>query len=172
MEAIYAIDSNNGLSKKGTIPWKSKKDILFFMNKTENNIVIMGKTTFFSIPKEHRPLKNRLNIVLTSDMHLNTTNKDSNVLFTKNINIHQVILQNRNEYCEKYPFLHKDFRIMFIGGKTIYEQFIPLCDKIWVTQIKRDYDCDLFINYDYSKNFSEELYDEDDELRIVEYNRI
>jgi hypothetical protein len=30
MESIYAIDCNNGLSKKGVIPWKSKKDMLFF----------------------------------------------------------------------------------------------------------------------------------------------
>jgi dihydrofolate reductase len=34
MEAIYAIDSKNGLAKNGVIPWKSKKDMLFFMNKT------------------------------------------------------------------------------------------------------------------------------------------
>ena len=71
-----------------------------------------------------------------------------------------------------YPFLHKDFTIFFIGGKTIYEQFIPLCNKIWVTQIKCDYNCDLFIDYDYSKQFAVELYQEDDELKIVEYTRL
>jgi dihydrofolate reductase len=64
METIYAIDTNNGLSKNGAIPWKSKTDMSFFINKTINNIVIMGKNTFFSIPKQHRPLKNRFNIVL------------------------------------------------------------------------------------------------------------
>jgi len=47
MEVIYAIDSMNGLSKKGVIHWKSKKDILFFINKTKNNIVIMGKKYIF-----------------------------------------------------------------------------------------------------------------------------
>jgi len=41
MEAIYAIDLNNGLSKNGIIPWNSKKDILFFMNKTKHNIEIL-----------------------------------------------------------------------------------------------------------------------------------
>jgi dihydrofolate reductase len=35
MEAIYAIDSNNGLSKNGMIPWKSKTDMSFFINKTK-----------------------------------------------------------------------------------------------------------------------------------------
>jgi len=175
MEAIYAIDSKNGLSKNGTIPWKSKTDMLFFMNKTKNNIVIMGKNTFFSLPKEHRPLKNRLNIVLTSNPQLyevDNIKEHSNVLFTNNNNIHQVILKNRSKYCETYTFLTSDFKIFFIGGKTIYEQYIPLCDTVWVTQIKCDYNCDLFIDYDYLTKFTVEFYKEDDELKIVEYTRI
>ena len=174
MESIYAIDLNNGLSKNGTIPWNSKTDMLFFMNKTKNNIVIMGKNTFFSLPKEHRPLKNRLNIVLTSNPHLyeDNINDSSNVLFTNNDNIYQAILKNKNKYYEMYNFLNKDFKIFIIGGKTIYEKFIPLCDKIWVTQIKSDYKCDLFIDYDYSKQYKEEVYEEDDELEIVEYTRV
>lgn len=175
METIYAIDSNNGLSKKGIIPWKSKKDILFFMNKTKNNIVIMGKNTFFSLPKEHRPLKNRLNIVLTSNPKLyevNNINEYSNLLFTDNNNIYQDILQNRNKYYEMYKFLNTNYKIFFIGGKTIYEQFIPVCEKIWVTHIKFDYNCDLFIDYDYSKKFTVKIYEEDDELKILEYTRV
>jgi dihydrofolate reductase len=31
---------------------------------TKNNVVIMGRNTYFSLPK--RPLKDRLNIILTS----------------------------------------------------------------------------------------------------------
>ena len=63
MEAIYATDINNGLSKDGVIPWKSKKDMSFFMNKTKNNVVIMGRNTYFSLPDNVRPLKNRLNLL-------------------------------------------------------------------------------------------------------------
>lgn len=170
MESIYAIDSQNGLSKNGIIPWKSKTDMLFFMNKTKNNIVIMGKNTFFSIPKEHRPLKNRLNIVLTSLPHLHLDEK--NVLFTDNNNLYQDILNNKNKYCEMYEFLDKNYKIFFIGGKTIYDQYIPLCNTIWVTYIKQNYDCDLLMDYDYSKEFTEELYKEDDEVKIVKYTRI
>ena len=173
METIYAIDSKNGLSKNGTIPWKSKKDMSFFMNKTKQNVVIMGKNTFFSIPEENLPLRNRLNVVLTSTPQDFSKNEYSNVLFTNDNDICQTILQNRDQYYDMYPFLKSDFKIFFIGGKTIYEQFIPLCDKIWVTYIKRDYNCDLFIDYDYSDcRFSAEISDEDDELKIVEYTRI
>ena len=174
MEAIYAIDSKNGLAKNGVIPWKSKKDMSFFMNKTINNVVIMGKNTYFSIPKQHRPLKNRLNIVFTTNPHvydIDETEK-SNVIFTDNISIHEEILTNTSKYFNMYKFLNNDFKIFIIGGKTIYEHFIPLCDKIWVTRLKCDYECDLFIDYDYSKQYKEEIQEEDDELEIIEYTRL
>lgn len=175
MEAIYAIDLKNGLSKNGLIPWKSKTDMSFFMNKTKNNIVIMGKNTFFSIPKENRPLKNRLNIVLTSNPHLyennSPINEDIHVLFTNNNNIYEDILQNRDKYSGIYKYLNTDFKIFFIGGKTIYEKFIPLCDKIWVTHIKTDYHCDLFIDYNYSNDYDVEMHKDNDELTILEYTR-
>jgi dihydrofolate reductase len=174
MEVIYAVDSSGGLSKQGVIPWKSKKDMLFFMGKTKNNVVIMGKKTYFSLPENHRPLKNRFNVVLTSMPQLYDFYhvKHSNVLFTNNNNIYQAILENREKYCEIHKFLNKDFKIFFIGGKTIYERFIPLCRKIWVTYIKCNYKCDLFIESDYLKQFKINVCDEDDELKIVEYTRI
>ena len=81
-------------------------------------------------------------------------------------------LNNRNKYYETYNYLPRDFKIFFIGGKTIYEQFIPLCEQIWVTRIKCDYNCDLFIDYDYSTQFNEQVYQDNDEVSIVKYTRI
>lgn len=176
MEAIYAIDINNGLSKDGVIPWKSKKDMSFFMNKTIHHIVIMGKNTYFSLPTQHRPLKNRFNIVLTSNPQLYeenaNPNANANVLFTNNHNIYQDILANKAKYYEMHPYLHKDFKIFFIGGKTIYDQFIPFCDTIWVTQIKCDYKCDLFIDCNHLRLLKMRVCEEDDELKIIEYTRV
>lgn len=175
MEAIYAIDISNGLSKNCNIPWKSKKDLTFFMNKTKNNVVIMGKNTYFSLPKENRPLKNRLNIVLTNNPELYfdelSTNEITDVLFTSDRNIYVSILNDREKYLSKYKVLHENFKIFFIGGKTIYEQFIPLCEKVWVTKIKNNYDCDLFFHYDYSEKFNENIYYEDEELIITVYSK-
>ena len=82
MEAIVAVDLHNGIAKNGSIPWTSKKDMTHFYKKTTGNIVIMGRNTFFSIPEERRPLKNRLNIVLTGQPHLYTDISNSNVIFT------------------------------------------------------------------------------------------
>jgi dihydrofolate reductase len=174
MEAILAMDSNNGLSKEGIIPWNNKKDLKFFYEQTKNNVVIMGKNTYFSLPDNGRPLKNRLNIVLTNHPNLfldepNENKKNNEVIFTNNLNIHKAILNNRVTFCNLYPCLNKKFRIFIIGGKQIYEQYIPLCETIWVTRVKKCFSCDLTFDIDLEKHFKEINYEEDDEICISKY---
>lgn len=167
MQCIYAVDSKYGLSKKGSIPWKCPLDLTFFYHQTVHHIVIMGKYTYFSIPKQYRPLKNRLNIVLSTTTPC--IEKHSNLLWTHDCQIYEEILKNKKNYLKTYPYLHPDFQIFFIGGKSIYDKFIPLCDIIWVTYVKKDYQCDLFLFYDYSKDFDSELFFENEELSIIKY---
>lgn len=166
MEAILAIDTKNGIAKDGAIPWKSK-----------NNVIIMGKNTYLSLHPENRPLKHRLNIVLTNsptDYVVNDiTNKDlGNVIFTNNTAIYKDILENREKYHCRCPALSRYFKIYIIGGKQVYDKYIPLCDAVWVTYMKRDYSCDLFIDGDFVKQFKEaRCEEEDDTLQIIEYRK-
>ena len=174
MESILAVDSNNGLSKNGIIPWKSKKDLLFFYKKTKNNIVIMGKNTYFSIPEENRPLKNRLNIILTRTPSEYITSPykepiENNLIFTSDDKIYETILANREKYSMLYPYLSSNFKIFIIGGLQIYERFLPLCQTVWVTYIKANFECDLVFDYDFEKQFKGKIVEEDDSLKIVEY---
>jgi dihydrofolate reductase len=174
MEAILATDINFGISKDGKIPWKSKKDMTFFFNKTKNNVVIMGKNTYFSLPEEFRPLKYRLNIVLTTNPYQYTNNIESeygNIFFTNDEKINEFIQSNREKTLESFPFLSRNFKIFIIGGKQIYEKYIPLCYTVWVTTIKQNYSCDLFFNYECKQQFKDELVEEDDELKIVEWKK-
>lgn len=170
MDSILAYDLNNGISKNGAIPWKSKTDLNFFYNITKGNVVIMGKNTFLSLPENCRPLKNRLNIVLTSNPHLYANNeKYKEVIFTSDQYIYKEILQNKEKYITS---LNPDFKIIIIGGKQIYDMYFPLCETVWVTRIKKDYQCDLHIGYDFVKQFKDhEVLKEDDELIITKYTR-
>jgi len=177
MEAILAIDSNNGLSKEGIIPWNNKKDLNFLCKKTRNNVVIMGINTYFSLPDNVRPLKNRLNIVITShpDLFLhepneeNEENEGNDVIFTNNMNIHSSILNNREKFCRLYHALSSNFKIYIIGGKNIYDYYIPLCENIWVTRVKKCYSCDVTFEYDLEKQFKKISYEEDNEVCISKY---
>ncbi len=175
MELILAKDINNGISKNGIIPWKSAKDMKHFYDITSGNIVIMGKNTYFSLPIKNRPLKDRLNIVLTNNpenyIHLN----NNNVIFTNNdkitTHIDKLLANNNNE--ELFPYLNNNFKIIIIGGKQIYEKYINECSKIWLTIIKKDYDCDLFFDFELETNkYNKKIYYDDVNLTIYEYNKI
>jgi len=50
MEAILAIDTKNGIAKDGAIPWKSKKDMNFFYNKTKNKCSHYGEKYLLVAP--------------------------------------------------------------------------------------------------------------------------
>ena len=68
---IVAKSKNNVIGNKGRIPWYIPNDLKRFKELTTNNVVIMGRKTFESLPKEYRPLPNRVNIILSNDKSYN-----------------------------------------------------------------------------------------------------
>lgn len=154
VEAILAVDLHNGLAKNGKIPWKSKTDMIFFKNKTIDNIVIMGSKTLFSLPNT-KPLKNRKNIIVTNEKekYLNLYKDNDNILFF--------------DFNETLNLIKSDTNSKFfiIGGKQIYNLLLPYCSTVWLTKIKKNYDCDIIFNYDLS-TYKNTLIYEDDELEI------
>jgi dihydrofolate reductase len=136
----------------------------------------MGKKTFFSLPENYRPLKNRLNIVLTCSPNTylfdNYYNKFKNLFFTNNDKIYSDIFLDKQKFIDIYPFLNKDFKIIIIGGKNVYEKYIQLCEKVWLTKFKNDYNCDLFFNYNFDNLFKENILEDNEELQIIKYEKI
>ena len=59
---IVALCKNNGIGKNGDIPWKITKDLKYFKDVTSfnknsgENVVIMGRKTWESIPEKFKPL--------------------------------------------------------------------------------------------------------------------
>jgi dihydrofolate reductase len=170
MEAIIATDIKGGIAKNNSIPWKSKLDLAFFCEKTNNNVVVMGKTTFQSLPSSKRPLPNRLNIVFTKNpTQFEEYQYCNNVIITSNLELPFEFLDqnNKTEYCKKYPFLKSNYKVFVIGGKQIYSHFWKYCKTIWMTTINKDYFCDLFLNMNDIANNSKEIVFENDELTIA-----
>ena len=61
---IAAVDRKNAIGKGGKLPWHYSSDMKFFRETTTGHAVVMGRKTWLTIGK---PLKNRLNIVLSRD---------------------------------------------------------------------------------------------------------
>jgi dihydrofolate reductase len=68
---IVAATRSNGIGQNGRLPWRLPKELAYFAQVTSNapdghaNAVIMGRNTWESIPERFRPLKKRVNIVIS-----------------------------------------------------------------------------------------------------------
>ena len=65
---ILAMDLDGCIGKDDGLPWRLRTDMLRFKRLTigeGNNAVLMGRTTWESLPEAYRPLENRLNIVVS-----------------------------------------------------------------------------------------------------------
>lgn len=66
---IVAADDRHGIAKQGQIPWHLPSDLARFKRLTVGqgrNAVLMGRTTWESLPQRFRPLPTRLNLVLSN----------------------------------------------------------------------------------------------------------
>ena len=129
---IVAFCKGFGIGYQNALPWHIPEDIQFFKTKTQNNIIVMGKNTYYSIPKQYRPLKNRINIVVTSDTSL--ISDEENLVF---LNIDQV---------QVYIKQHPNKSVFFIGGQNIYTHFISTCDFIYATFINHEFVVDTYFD--------------------------
>ena len=165
---IVCVDNNYGIGKYNTLPWHYTKDFQFFKdtttshilknknqlinNKHLKNVVIMGYNTYISIPETYRPLKNRINIILTKKQIIHESNE--NIIYFNNILSILYYLHKNNKNINN---------VWIAGGATIYKQFLDLqiIDYIYMTTINKNFQCDTFFPNKYLKCFNiidKELY--------------
>lgn len=128
MNIIVATDEHFGIGNLGKIQWKIKEDMDFFRRSTLNKTVIMGRKTLDSF-KCGKPLKNRHNIVLTRDKCF----KRENV----------TVVHSVKQALEKISDIDTG-DVYIIGGQSIYETFLPYCDKAFVTKVHGVFDADTY----------------------------
>ena len=116
LSLIVAISENYAIGKAGDLLCHLPNDLKHFKELTTGATVVMGKKTFFSLPR--RPLPNRRNIVLTRDAAFSYENTE----VAHSIEDLQAMLQ-------------ADERVFIIGGGEVYKQFMPLVDELQITHI-------------------------------------
>ena len=115
---IAAVDRKGAIGKGGKLPWHYSADMKFFRETTTGHAVVMGRKTWLTIGK---PLKNRLNIVLSRDA---TTIEPQESL---------VVFSDIESALSFYKSLTTD--LFVIGGAQIYEAFQPHIDKWIITEV-------------------------------------
>lgn len=128
MNIIVAADKNWAIGLQNKLLVSIPADMKFFRQTTTGNVVVMGRKTLESFPNG-QPLKNRVNIVLTSDQSYQV--KDA------------VVVHNLEELLEELKKYNSD-DIYVIGGESIYRQLLPYCSLAHVTKIDHEYQADTY----------------------------
>lgn len=133
MNLIVAADKNWGIGKDNKLLVSIPSDMKFFRQETMGKVVVMGRKTLESF-SNGLPLKNRTNVVLTSDKNYQV--KDA------------VIVHSIDEVLEELK-KYDDDEIYVIGGGKVYEELLPYCDVAHVTKIDFAFEADThFPNLD------------------------
>jgi dihydrofolate reductase len=118
---VAAIGENDVIGRDGQLPWRLKSDLKHFRELTINKPVIMGRKTYASIGK---PLKDRTNIVLTSDLGLDAPgtvlapNLDAALAFARQDAARRGVAE-----------------IMIIGGSDVFAAMMPKADRLEITHV-------------------------------------
>lgn len=153
---IAAVSKNNVIGKDGEIPWHYPEDLKHFKQKTMGNPVVMGSSTYESLPEEFKPLSGRKNIVLTNS----GIKKDESVAVANSLDEAWDIAEEHSE------------KAFIIGGASIYKQTLKQADKMVITRINEKYDGDTYFPEWKEKNWKEIKREERDNLSFIEYSRV
>ena len=129
MDLIVSADENWGIGNHGKLLVKISADLKRFRKMTTGNIIVMGRKTLESFP-DGKPLPNRVNIVMTHQQDYTC----EGVIVCHNI---QEVLRKIAKDVKKYVFI--------VGGSSIYEQFLPYCERAYVTKIYQTFIADTYI---------------------------
>lgn len=122
---IVARARGGAIGRDGDIPWHAPEDLRAFQRETRGGAVIMGRRTWESLPV--RPLKDRLNILVSRDSSL-----AEHVCASVSAAIERAQAAGYH-------------RIYGIGGAAIYAEMLPLAHRLLITEVALDVaDADAF----------------------------
>lgn len=124
---VWAEDQNGLIGREGRLPWSLPNEMKHFVNVTIGDVVVMGRKTYESIP--NRPLKDRVNIVLT-------TNKDYQA-------DEAIIVHTKEEIMNAVRDIEKPIHI--IGGTTLFEMFIDEVNLLYRTIVYSEFEGDTYM---------------------------
>lgn len=143
IRAILHADKKWGIGKKNDLMFSLPKDMKFFRETTDGQVVVMGENTLLSFPNG-KPLKNRTNIVLSPEKIREQEFEDRTL----------VVVHTMEKLLEILRVLDETEDIYVIGGASMYRQLLPYCKEVLLTKVDADGGAEVFFsNLDEDPNF-------------------
>ncbi|XP_042344742.1 dihydrofolate reductase [Plectropomus leopardus] len=146
LNSIVAVCPDLGIGHKGNLPWhpvRLSNEFKHFRKMTstpseegKQNVVIMGRKTWFSIPEKNRPLNNRINIVLSRE--LKAPPAGAHYLAPDFSSALRLVDTELAEQADQ---------VWVIGGSSLYKEMMesPGTRRLFVTQILKQFECDTYL---------------------------
>uniref|UniRef100_A0A8C2WBQ0 dihydrofolate reductase n=1 Tax=Cyclopterus lumpus TaxID=8103 RepID=A0A8C2WBQ0_CYCLU len=134
LNGIVAVCPDLGIGSNGNLPWHPVR--LAGARPELQNVVIMGRRTWFSIPEKNRPLNNRINIVLSRALKAPPAGAHHLAPdFNSALKLVDVELADQVD------------QVWVIGGSSLYKDLMesPGTKRLFVTQILKQFECDTFL---------------------------
>jgi dihydrofolate reductase len=128
VKEIVAVDQNWGIGCDGKLLRRISGDMARFREMTLHKVVVMGRATFLSLPKQE-PLKDRVNIVISR-----------NPGFTKE---GVTVCRSLDELSGELKQYNTD-DVFIIGGGSVYALLLSYCTESYVTKIDNTYPADTY----------------------------
>lgn len=125
---VVAMASNRVIGIENRLPWRLPNDLKYFKRRTLGHPVMMGRLTFESIG---RPLPGRHNIVITRQKSWS----HDGVSVAHSLEEALLVAQS-GPYGDQQPLL--------IGGAQLYEQALPDCHTLYLTEVQAEVPGDAF----------------------------
>lgn len=127
---IAAYNRHKCIGANNTLPWGMiTEDMTRFRSLTTNHVVIMGRNTWMSLPPKQRPLRDRINVIVSKTL--------------PPIDHPKVQVFSTFEAALEYAYQH-DQRPFVIGGAQLYAYALPMVTVMYLTEVNNGVMGDAF----------------------------
>lgn len=152
IQCIVAVARNGVIGSSGRLPWHLPEDLAWFLETTRGGVMIEGPACYAELGKA---LEGRGTVVVSRDPAKRFPGAERVTTLAEALVV-----------AESLPWAGPTW---ITGGERIYAEGLPLCSKLFITRIHRDYEGDRRFPADWQKHFARLTWSHDGEHEGVKY---
>ena len=124
LNLVVVLTKNYAIRYGNKVPWESTDYCTYFENLVQGGIVIMGRTTFESLPLIKRPIPGCINVVLSNTYPMYKQLESDQLIFTNVYGVQNTIIPANPEK-----------QVWIIGGNEVFKALSNQCLNIYATML-------------------------------------